>query len=66
MRPVPIGNIEVNENIEFVTQGAIFPGQLVGCILNYIPTALAKVLTFVHQLLTRSDQVIRDFFSLAA
>ena len=47
-------------------QGPILLGQFVGRILHYFPAALVKVLTLVHQLLTRIDQVIRNFFSLAA
>src|SRR5713101_3145828 len=47
-------------------QGAILLGQFVGCILHHLPAALAKILARVHQLLTRVDQVICDFFSLAA
>jgi len=47
-------------------QGAILPGQFVGCILHNLLAALVKVLALVHQLLTRVDQVIRDLFSLAA
>lgn len=47
-------------------QGPILLGQFVGRILHYFPAALVKVLTLVHQLLLRIDQVIRDFFSLAA
>jgi hypothetical protein len=46
--------------------GPILLGQFVGRILHYFPAALVKVLTLVHQLLLRIDQVIRDFFSLAA
>jgi hypothetical protein len=38
----------------------------VGRILHYLPAALVKILTLVHQLLTCVDQVICDFFSLAA
>jgi len=49
-----------------LTQGVIFPGQLVGCIFHHLPAALVKILTLVHQLLTCVDQVICDFFSLAA
>src|ERR1700674_4653850 len=47
-------------------QGTILPGELVGRILHHLPAALVKILTLVHQLLTRVDQVIRDFFSVAA
>jgi hypothetical protein len=47
-------------------QGAILPGQLLGRILHHLPTAFVKILALIHQLLTRVDQVIRDFFSLAA
>ena len=47
-------------------QGTILPGELVGRVLHHLPAALVKILTLVHQLLTRVDQVIRDFFSLAA
>ena len=49
-----------------LTQGAILSGQLVACILHNLPAALVKILALVHQLLTCVDQVIRDFFSLAA
>ena len=46
-------------------QRAILPGQLVGRILHQFPAALVKILALLYQLLTRVDQVIRDFFSLA-
>jgi len=37
----------------------------VGRILHHLPATLVKILTLVHQLLTRVGQVICDFFSLA-
>jgi len=36
-----------------------------GRIFHQLPTALVKILALLYQLLTRVDQVIRDFFSLA-
>jgi hypothetical protein len=48
-----------------LTQRAILAGQFVGRIFQQFPTALVKILALFDQLLTRVDQVIRDFFSLA-
>jgi hypothetical protein len=47
-------------------QGSILPGELMGRILHHLPAVSAKILTLVHQFLTRVDQIIRDFFSVSA
>src|ERR1022692_3486758 len=55
----------VQQLLAVLTQRAILPGQLVGRILHQFPAALVKILALFYQLLTRVDQVLRDFFSLA-
>ena len=55
----------VQQLLAVLMQRAIFPGQLVSRILHQFPAALVKILALLCQLLTRVDQIIRDFFSLA-
>jgi len=55
----------VQQLLAVVMQRAILPGQLVSRISHQFPAALVKILTLLYQLLTRVDQVIRGFFSLA-
>jgi hypothetical protein len=55
----------VQQLLTVLMQRTILPGQLVGRTLHQFSAALVKIFALLYQLLTRVDQVIRDFFSLA-
>jgi hypothetical protein len=55
----------VQQLLGVVMQRTIFAGQFVSRVFHQFPTAFVKIFALLDQLLTRVDQVIRNFFSLA-